>query len=206
VTVPRPIVIGLAGGIGSGKSRVAAIFGELGCMVLDSDRDARAALGRPEVKEHIRQWWGAGVFAPDGTVDRSRIAAIIFKDERERLRLEALVHPLVKASREEMVREAAKAEAPAVIVDAPLLFEAGVNKECDVVVFVEAPLAARLERVRVTRGWGPGELERRESAQWGLEVKRRLADHVVVNDSGADELRARVQAVFREIVCNTRPR
>lgn len=206
MTRPRPMVIGLAGGIGSGKSRVAAMFGELGCVVLDSDRDARAALERPEVRAQIRRWWGEEVVASDGQLDRSRIAAIIFKDERERHRLEALVHPLVKASREEMVRQAAKAGAPAVVVDAPLLFEAGVNKECDAVVFVESPLAARLERVRATRGWGPEELERRERAQWGLDVKRRLADHVLVNDSGADELRARVQALFREIVCNTRPK
>jgi dephospho-CoA kinase len=202
VTGPRPIVIGLAGGIGSGKSLVAAILAELGCIVIDLDREARAALDRPDVREELQRWWGPGVFGPDGRVDRSRVAAIVFKDEGERRRLEGLIHPLVKATRGEMVGRAADAGAPAVVVDAPLLFEAGVDKECDVVVFVDAPLGARLERVRATRGWGPEELQRRESVQWGLDVKRRLADHVVVNDTGPDDLRARVAAVFQTIACN----
>lgn len=199
MTATRPLVIGLAGGIGSGKSSVAALLAEFGCIVLDSDQEAREALARPDVRDQLIHWWGPKVIAPDGGIDRSRIAAIVFSDPAERRRLESLVHPLVKSSREEMIRRAAAVGAPVVVVDAPLLFEAGVDQECDVVVFVDAPLRERLERVRVARGWGPGELERREKAQWGLDAKRRLADYVVLNDSGPAELRARVAAVFQQL-------
>lgn len=204
MTGSRPIVIGLAGGIGSGKSLAASMLAELGCVVLDSDREARAALDKPEVRAELVRWWGPAVVGADGRVDRSAVAAIVFRDAGERMRLEALVHPLVRESRAEMVRHAAAAGAPAVVVDAPLLFEAGVHRECDVVIFVDAPLEARLARVRETRGWAAGELERRENAQWKLDDKRRLADHVVVNDSGPETLRSRIEALFHKLTA-TRP-
>jgi dephospho-CoA kinase len=200
----RPIVIGLAGGIGAGKSLVARVFAELGCVVIDSDAEAKAALDRPEVRRRLVEWWGSGVVGADGKVDRAEVAKIVFTDEAARRRLEALVHPLVKAARDAAVARASAAGAPAVVVDAPLLFEAGVDKECDVVVFVDAPRAARLARVKATRGWDEPELDRRERAQWGLDVKRPLADYVVVNDRDPGELRGRVGAIFHRIIA-TRP-
>jgi dephospho-CoA kinase len=198
-----PIVIGLAGGIGSGKSAVASILAELGCVVIDSDREARAALNLPQVRDQLVRWWGPAIVGPDGKVDRSAVASIIFADDAQRRRLESLVHPLVRVRREEAIERARGAGVPAVVVDAPLLFEAGVDRECDVVVFVDAPRAAREERVRTNRGWDPDELSRREKAQWGLETKRSLADYVLPNDAGPDELKARVRALLDQIMCNT---
>lgn len=86
------------------------------------------------------------------------------------------------------------------IVDAPLLFEAGLDAECDAVIFVDAPRAVRLERVRANRGWSPEELERRESAQLPLQTKRERADYCVVNDGPLADLEASVAGVLRDIL------
>ncbi len=184
----RTLVIGLAGGIGSGKSALADAFEELGCVVVDSDREAKEALDLPEVRDQLVGWWGERVLGEDGRVDRRAVAGIIFENRDERARLESVVHPIVRRSRAALLERAREAGAPAVIVDAPLLFEAGVNEECDAVVFVDVPRAVRLERVRRTRGWDERELERRESAQWSLERKREASDLVVKNDGGRGAL------------------
>ncbi|MBX3406220.1 MAG: dephospho-CoA kinase [Phycisphaeraceae bacterium] len=200
-TIP---VIGLAGGIGSGKSTVAGIFARLGCLVVDSDALARAALDRPDVRAEIVRWWGEGVLGPaDGSgtrkVDRAKVAQIVFADAAERKRLEDLVHPLVRQDRAQAAREGAAAGARAVIVDAPLLFEAGLDAECDAVVFVDAARAARLRRVRESRNWDEAELDRRESAQLPLQSKRSRADYCVSNDGALPELERDVARVLAEI-------
>ena len=184
----RTLVIGLAGGIGSGKSALADAFEELGCVVVDSDQEAKEALDLPEVRDQLVEWWGERVLSEDGRVDRKAVAGIIFEDQRERARLESVVHPIVRRTRGALLERARKAGTPAVIVDAPLLFEAGVNEECDAVVFVDVPREIRLERVRRTRGWDERELERRESAQWPLERKKAASDLVVKNDAGRGAL------------------
>lgn len=191
-----PVVIGIAGGIGSGKSAVAAAFADLGCVVIDSDREAKAALDRPEVRDELVRWWGASVLSPEGRIDRKAVAAIVFAQPAERQRLEALVHPLVRRSRASMIRRAAGARA--VIVDAPLLFEAGVDKECDAVVFVDAPREARLARVQ-SRGWDEAELDRRESAQIPLDVKRAKSTLLIDNAGPPEALRAQVEAALAQL-------
>src|SRR5437763_9258697 len=101
-------IIGIAGGIGSGKSFVAKIFGELGCLVISSDDQVRVAYDDPEVKAKLREWWGEGVFKADGQVDRSAIAAKVFAEPSQRRQLEELIHPLVSAGREMMMSQEAE--------------------------------------------------------------------------------------------------
>lgn len=192
----RPVVIGLAGGIAAGKSAVGAAFAARGALVIDSDKEAKDALDRPEVRGELVRWWGDGVLGPEGRIDRKKVAQVIFGDPAQRERLERLVHPLVRANRAEMVARADPRTTPAVVVDAPLLFEVGLDKECDVVVFVDAPREQRVARAKATRGWDEEEMAKREKAQVPVEEKRRLADHVVVNDSTLDALRARSNAVY----------
>ncbi|MEL7474196.1 MAG: dephospho-CoA kinase [Planctomycetota bacterium] len=177
----RPMVIGLAGGIGAGKSAVASAFAELGLLVSDSDRAAKAMLDRDEVSAMLVEWWGERVLDATGRVDRAGIAAIVFEQPHERERLEALVHPLLKAGRSELIERARTEGAPGVVIDAPLLFEAGLDEECDAVVFVAAPRAVRLERLRRDRGWDEHELARRERAQWPIERKREGCSHEIDN-------------------------
>lgn len=194
------VVIGIAGGVGSGKSEVARVLAGLGAVVIDSDVQARAALERPEVKERLAEWWGAGVLRADGTVDRGAVADIVFKDPAERARLEGLVHPLVRARRADLVREAAEKGARMVVIDAPLLFEAGVDKECDAVIFVDTPREVRLGRVRAARGWDEAELDRRERNQMALREKRARSAYVVENSGDRAELEREVGRVFREVL------
>ena len=207
-------IIGITGGIGSGKSYVARLFGELGCAVIDSDAQVREAYARDDVRRTLRRWWGDGVFKPDGQLDRAAVARKVFSDPAERARLEALVHPLVAEARDEAMRAAARdPRLVAFVWDTPLLFEAGLRDHCDAVVFVDAPLAVRLARVRRGRGWDEAELARREHLQWDLDRKRALSDDVVTNTAdadqesagpgGADSTRNQVRQVLSRILART---
>lgn len=201
---PRPVLIGLAGGIGSGKSTVAQAFAELGCLVSDSDRASREALQRPDVRDRLVSWWGDRALGKDGQIDRAAVAAIVFSEESERKRLESLIHPIVRESREALLDRAARAGAPAVIVDAPLLFEAGLDRECDAVVFVHTPRNVRLERVRETRGWDEEEMNRREKVQLPLDDKRKRSDHEIVNDADPGRLVAAARRTLDQILATRR--
>lgn len=186
VTTPpgaEPLVIGLAGGIGAGKSAVARAFGRAGCAVIDSDAEARAALNRPEVLTTLKKWWGASVVGADGKADRVGLARVVFANAAERKRLEDLVHPLIRRTRASAQAEARRAGAPAIVYDAPLLFEAGLDALCDAVVWVECPRGERLRRVRESRGWDEAELTRREAAQWDADLKRSKCPHRIDNSA-----------------------
>lgn len=196
---PKCPVIGIVGGIGAGKSEVARAFEKLGCIVTDSDALARDILNRPEIAAELAAWWGPSIRAGDGRVDRRAVARLVFSDPAQRRRLENMVHPLIRAARQETIRRARSAGAPGVVVDAPLLFEAGVDKECDAVVFVEAPYASRLARVENARGWNKSELEARESVQMSLDEKRRRADHVMNNAGDLSDLQQQAAAVLAKV-------
>ena len=183
----RPLIIGIAGGIGSGKSAAAACLERLGCVVSDSDRDARAALDRQDVRDELVSWWGGGVIDAHGNVDRKAVASIVFDDPEQRSRLESLVHPIVHEARLRLIERAARDGAPAVVIDAPLLFEAGIDAECDAVIFIDTPRQRRLERLR-SRGWDEAELERRERSQWPLDRKRARSTHAVANTGAEADL------------------
>jgi dephospho-CoA kinase len=195
----RPPIIGLAGGIASGKSAVASILAEMGCAVFDADHAAREVLRQPEVRAQLVSWWGEGVIGEGGEVDRRAVAAIVFDDPEARRRLEALTHPLIEARRREAVA-AAPPEAPAIVIDAPLLFEVGLDRACDAVIFVDAPRDRRLARAQRSRGWDEAEFTRREESQLPLDVKRSAADHVIENDGDLDGLTDQVREILRQIV------
>ena len=210
----RVPVIGLVGGIGAGKSAVARALESLGCVVMDSDAQAKALLENAGVRETLVSWWGEGVLksegaggagkASGGRIDRAAVAAIIFGAPAERRRLEMLIHPMLHAERRRRIQEIEAARTSlspaAIVIDAPLLFEAGVDRECDAVIFVEAPFEARLKRVCESRGWDEAELRRREASQLPLDEKRRRARHVVENTGSLDDLRAQVSRVLTQII------
>ncbi|MCH2133965.1 MAG: dephospho-CoA kinase [Phycisphaerales bacterium] len=185
-------VIGLTGGIGSGKSLVASVLARRGCVVADADTLAKQALDEPGVLETLRSRWGDSIVGDDGRADRQAIAGIIFQDDQQRAWLESILHPLVEDQRAAMFA-AAPPETPALVIDAPLLLEAGLAERCDSILFVEAAEEARLERVQRDRSWDAAELARREAAQFPLDEKRSMAHHVLQNDGDVEDLARSVE-------------
>jgi len=184
-------VIGLVGGIGSGKSEVASLLAAAGCTVSDSDALIRRQYQLPEVVSQLQTWWGPGILDESGRIDRAAVAAIVFKDPAERRRLEGFLHPRVEAERRKLF-DAAPGSSPALVIDAPLLLEAGLADQCSEIWFIDAPEEVRKARVLVSRGWSGDEWARREAAQWPLDRKRAAAHHVLRNDGDPASLRMQV--------------
>lgn len=192
-------VIGLTGGVGSGKTFVARQFARYGCAVIDSDQIAREQLDDPQVRQALRQRWGEKVMR-DGEVDRAAVAGIVFEDPAELRFLEDLIHPRVRAQRR-LLRERFLADprAVAIVEDCPLLLEKRLDEECDVVIFVQASRATRLNRLAV-RGWTAKDLDAREKNQIQLDLKAQRADYVL--DNNADEVQCvgQVRGVLSQIL------
>jgi dephospho-CoA kinase len=197
--VARTLTVGLTGGIGAGKSAALDRFGELGAVVIDSDEVARdvVALGTPGLVE-VTSRFGRGVLGADGTLDRARLADVVFADAEARAALEAIVHPRVRA---EVRRRIAAAPAGSIVVNAvPLLVEVGLAGDYDLVVVVEAPIEVRIARLAATRGMTRGEALRRIEAQADDGQRRSVAWRVIVNDTTLDALRAQVDDVWRALI------
>lgn len=191
--------IGLVGGVASGKSLVAKMLVELGAGLLDADRTGHEVLKDGQVKAALRERWGEEVFTAGGEVDRQAVAARVFgssEEARENRRfLEGLLHPRIRQRLEQQRREYAAAGRPAVVVDAPLLLEAGWGPMCDIIVFIDVPREKRLARAR-QRGWTESAFADREAAQMPVEEKRRAAHVVIPNDSSESELRRAVEQLW----------
>jgi dephospho-CoA kinase len=194
-------VIGLVGGIASGKSLVARQMVELGAGWLDADRAGHEALEIPEIKQALRDRWGDDVIAVDGRVSRTAVGQHVFGPgaTADRRFLEQLTHPRIG---ELLGRQAAALEEEGksvLVLDAPLLMEAGWDEFCDKTVFVDTPHEVRLQRAR-GRGWSDAEFSAREAAQESLDVKRKRAD-VVLDNSGSPEFtREQVERFWRSLI------
>jgi dephospho-CoA kinase len=200
VSAGKPI-IGVAGGIGSGKSTVAAAFAELGAGVISSDQLNHAELNSPDVLAQIREWWGDRVVDASGQADRDVLREIVAADAAARRRLEGVTHPRIAARRQAMMRGfLADAGVRAIVWDSPLLFETGLSQRCDFIVFVDSDIRIRLERVRRERKWTEEDLRRFENLQKPLDFKRQHADYIVENNSDMDAVRRQVADVFSRIL------
>jgi dephospho-CoA kinase len=195
-------IIGLLGGIASGKSLVARQLAALGAGVLDADRSAHEVLRQPEVEAAVRSRWGGGVFGADGHIDRSRLAKIVFapgsEGAQERKYLEELTHPRIGQLIASQAEALATAGTSAAVLDAPLILEAAWDKLCDRLVYVDAPLSARQARA-TARGWTLAEFTAREAAQLPPEVKRRRAHAVIDNSGSPQETQQQVERFWRSL-------
>jgi dephospho-CoA kinase len=186
-------VIGLIGGIGSGKSQVATAFARNGARVIAGDQLGQAALRDPDIRARVASRWGGAVLDEHGDIDRRRLGAIVFADSAERKALEAIVHPWI---RRHILADIDKARrdpgVPLIVLDAAIMLEAGWNEVCDRLVYIEAPRAVRLERVARQRGWSEKEVDARERAQLPLTEKVVRADHVLDNSASLEYLNRQV--------------
>jgi dephospho-CoA kinase len=191
-------VIGLIGGIGSGKSRVAALFRERGARVIAGDDLGHEALRQPPVRAQITARWGREVLDAHGEINRRRLAAIVFADPEQRRALESMVHPWIKQRMRDEVEQARNdAAARFVVVDAAILLEAGWNDLCDRLVFVEAPREVRRQRIAEQRGWTAEEVEAREQAQLPLTAKAVRADYTLHNAGSMESLKQKVNDLLQ---------
>ncbi|MBB6121367.1 dephospho-CoA kinase [Nocardiopsis algeriensis] len=192
--------VGLTGGIGSGKSAVSAELASYGAVVIDADALAREVVepGTPGLAAVVAEF-GEGVLAPDGGLDRPRLGEIVFADEEKLARLNAVVHPLVGERSAELMARARADGARVVVYDVPLLVENGLQSLYDVVVVVDAPDEARVERVSRGRGMDPEQVRARIRAQAGREERLAAADLVVDNSGTPEQLRERVARLWEEL-------
>ncbi|HMS15669.1 MAG TPA: dephospho-CoA kinase [Planctomycetota bacterium] len=189
--VRRPLVIGIVGGVGSGKSAVAKLLSERGAVILDADRMAHEALETDSVREALVGRFGQIVLLPNGMVDRPALGKLVFGgkggagDEAKKF-LEDLLHPQIRARILEQLAELRRIAAhlaPAwVVLDAPLLLEGPLADLCDTLVFVEAPEDLRTARTVRHRGWAYEERAAREAKQLPIDLKRARCQHIIRND------------------------
>ena len=193
----QPYLVGLTGGIGTGKSTVAEQLGALGAVVVSADELARevVAPGSPGLEQLAREF-GTGVVQPDGQLDRAALARLVFDDPAARLRLEQITHPLIAAAKTEQFAGLAPGQVG--VYDVPLLVETGMEGEFDAVVVVEAPLDLRLARLH-RRGLPNREARARIEAQATDEERRALAHFVLANDGDRDQLDRSVLELGREL-------
>lgn len=198
----RPFVVGICGGIGSGKSAAARVFERLGAKVIDADRIAHEVLREPEVRSALRSHFGDRVVTPAGEVDRGALSKEVFggtpKQEQGRQALEALVHPRILERISRAIEEFSNAQIPRaiVIIDAPLLWEGRLRALCDRIVFVEASEQSRFARTAAERSWNVEHHKAREVAQAPLEQKRAGADHVIQNNGSEADLAQACERLF----------
>jgi len=198
-----PKIIGILGGIASGKSTVAGCFAQLGCAVIEADKLAHAVLEESDVKEAVLSVFGKDILDNNGRINRQSLARIAFQDSGSIQRLNGLIHPRVMAEirrRIEVYRQ--NPQVKGIVLDVPLLAEAGGLELCDVVIFVDAPLQIRLQRWKKNTNYDENELKKRENFQISLDKKKSLAHYIISNNSDASEVAGQVAQLFSSITSN----
>jgi dephospho-CoA kinase len=193
-----PVIVGLLGGMASGKSTVARLLSGHGAEVVDADRIAHEVLREPEIARRVAGLFGPEVLCPDGTPDRARLGEVVFGDPEGLERLEALIHPEV---RRRISGELSRlGGARLIVLDAPLLLEGGLEGLVDVLVFVQAPADARRARSAARHGFSTREHDDRERLQMALQEKMRRAAMVIRNDGSLADLEDRVEQLLSDLL------
>ena len=193
-------LVGLTGGIASGKSTVAEILKRQGAAIINADVLAR------EVVEPGHQAWteivntfGIAVLQPDRALDRQKLRAIIFDDPAARKKLESIIHPQVRALAEQRIREHASAGYAVIVYEVPLLFEGNLQEWLRPVILVACDVDTQRKRLQSRDNLSPVQAQKHIEAQMSLEEKRRLADYVIENNGSLEDLERQVQAVLEKI-------
>jgi dephospho-CoA kinase len=192
-------LVGLTGGVGSGKSTVADMLRELGASVVDADEAAHAVYepGSPGFDAVVREF--GDQYVAGGRIDRSRLGELVFNDDDARRRLNSIVHPLVRDWMALRTAEAAERGAEVVVQDVPLLFENGLERLFTTVVLAYVPEEVQVERLVSGRGFTPERAHAMIAAQMPIENKRGLAHHVINNSGTREETLTQVRAIWKQL-------
>jgi dephospho-CoA kinase len=194
-------LIGLTGGIASGKSTVSTLFQELGAFVIDTDKIARAVVEPGEAAYFdVIAAFGDSIVAPDGTIDRLKLGGIVFQDKDSRVILEKITHPPIEAKVNQLIQSAQKRSCPIVILDVPLLFESGWDKRVDEVWVVAVDETTQLQRLINRNNFSEQEAMARIKAQLPLADKIRRANQVIDNSGDLSQLQTEVLRVWTQAV------
>jgi len=190
------------GGIASGKSTVASELGKLGCKVIDADKIAHKALDKRDVRQKIVALFGEGVLDPLGRIDRRKLGDIVFADAGRLLSLNRMIHPLVLKRTEELIKGySGQRRVKAIVLDMPLLVEAGWAKRCDKLIFVGCTRRLRVDRAK-KMGFDENQIKIREKFQISLDNKVDIADNFIDNNSDFTALVRQVTDSLSHIVDN----
>lgn len=187
------LVVGLTGGIGSGKSTALAAFDKLGAATISLDQLAKeqAKPGREAYKSIVRAF-GKGVLKKDGAIDRAELGKIVFSDKKARLKLEKATHPGILKEMKSLIGKMRGV----VVVDVPLLFEKKLQKNFDACICISAMPSTQLKRIMSRDGLSAKEAKLRIKAQWSMDEKKKLADVTIPNDSDRDELNVKIKEYY----------
>jgi dephospho-CoA kinase len=195
------MIIGLTGGIATGKSTVSNMLRERGAAIVDADRVAREVVepGEPALQEIVNRF-GSEILNEDGTLNRKKLGGIVFADPARRKELEAITHPAIRARmRERMAALASEDPDRLIVADIPLLFEGGLQRQYECVLLVYVPREIQKERLMKRDGLTEAEAEKRLAAQMDIEEKKRLADYVIDNRGTLEETSRQVDEFLRSL-------
>ena len=206
------ILVGLTGGVATGKTTVARVLKQCGAVIIDADELAREAVkpGKPAWREIIHRF-GKGILNRDGSINRQALGATVFHDKSQLRLLERIIHPRVAREQARLTKQASKKDPKAVVIyDVPLLFEAGIDKRVDKIIVVTADRQTQIARLKTRNGLTRAEALRRIESQMPLAMKRRLADYVVDGNLSRKCLYQRASMIFdqlqsSEILSHERP-
>lgn len=190
------IVIGIIGGIASGKSFVAKIFEGFGALRIDADRIGHQVLTEKQTIQGIKEIWGDRVFDSSGNVNRSELAKIVFECNSELQKLEQITHPRIESLIQQTLNRA-EPSYPAAVIDAPVMIKAGWHRHCDKLVFIDCPREIRLTRA-MERGWTQEMFDQRENSQTTLAAKKALATDIVQNPHDSDLIRPQLHELWNQ--------
>ncbi|HCJ66077.1 MAG TPA: dephospho-CoA kinase, partial [Elusimicrobia bacterium] len=195
------VIIGLTGGIASGKSIVINEFKKLGAKIIDADRIAHQLLKQDKkIKKEIISFFGEEVQKKNGEINRKKLGKIVFADTKKRKLLEKIVHPLIISEiKKKLNHLITKSRNHCIVIDAPLLFEAGITNLVDKIIVVFVPKKIQLKRLMKRNQINKKEAEQRISSQWDIRKKVKSADFVINNTNNLSSLRKQVEIIWNRI-------
>ncbi|RXT04955.1 dephospho-CoA kinase [Ammoniphilus sp. CFH 90114] len=195
------MIVGLTGGIACGKSTVARMFEQLGCVIIDADQVARevVAPGEEGLEAVVRRF-GPSVLNEDGTLDRKSLGDLVFKEEKARQDLNAILHPLIRKRMNQKKEKALKDHPPLIIMDIPLLYESKQEQTVEAVIVVYVSPDEQLRRLMERDHLTYDDAKRRINSQWSIEEKKQRADYLVDNSGSLFETREQVESLFFKLV------